>query len=478
MLTVSHISKSFPGVRALEDVSFEVAAGSIHAVMGENGAGKSTLMRIVSGLERADTGEVQCAGRVAMIHQELMPFRELTVAENIFMGREPVRRFGWLDRAAMEREARRLLDQLGLPLPPSLPLRGLSVAQLQTVEIARALACQAELLIMDEPTSAISAPEVEALFRIVRDLARRGVSILYISHRMDEILRLADTVTGLRDGRQIATRPAAGLDEAALIALMVGRELVIPPRVATSPGAVALEVSGLTRHGRFHDVHFAVHQGEILGLAGLMGAGRTEVAHALYGLDPADAGEIRIGGRAVRIRHPGDALAHGVGLVSEDRRAYGLVPTMSVQHNLTLTNLRRPLLDRRAENAVADEQISRFAIKAAGRDQNVLALSGGNQQKVVLAKALLRDPAILILDEPTRGIDIGAKAEMHACIRALAREGRAVLLISSELPELLALSDRLLVMREGALAAELDPRATTEEEVLRHAMPEGAEVNS
>jgi inositol transport system ATP-binding protein len=221
-----------------------------------------------------------------------------------------------------------------------------------------------------------------------------------------------------------------------------------------------------------------VHQGEILGLAGLMGAGRTEVAHALYGLDPADAGELRIGGRAVRIRHPGDALAHGVGLVSEDRRAYGLVPTMSVQHNLTLTNLRRPLLDRRAENAVADEQISRFAIKAAGRDQNVLALSGGNQQKVVLAKALLRDPAILILDEPTRGIDIGAKAEMHACIRALAREGRAVLLISSELPELLALSDRLLVMREGALVAELDPRTTTEEEVLRHAMPEGAEVKS
>lgn len=478
LLQIRQVTKSFPGVRALDGVSFDVAAGSVHALMGENGAGKSTLMRIVSGLERADTGEVRCMGRVAMIHQELMPFRELSVAENIFMGREPVRGPGWIDRAAMAREATRLLDQLGLPLSPWQPLRGLTVAQLQTVEIAKALACQAELLIMDEPTSAISEAEVEALFRIVRELVRRGVAVLYISHRMDEIFRIADTVTVLRDGRHIATRPAAGLDEAALIALMVGRELEPPPAAAANRGEALLEVSGLTRHGRFRDVALTVHAGEIVGLAGLMGAGRTDVAHALYGLAPADAGEIRIRGRPVRISHPRDALAHGLALASEDRREYGLVPTMSVQHNLTLASLRRRVLDLRGEVAVADEQIARFGIKVSGRDQSVRTLSGGNQQKVVLAKMLLAGPSILVLDEPTRGIDIGAKAEFHARIRALAREGRAILLISSELPELLALSDRLLVMREGVLTAELDPRAVTQEEILRHAMPEGAEVHT
>jgi len=490
VLQIRNVSKSFSGVRALDHVTFEVAAGSVHALMGENGAGKSTLMRIVSGLETADSGEVRCAGRVAMIHQELMPFRDLTVAENIFMGQEPTRRWGWLDQPAMRREAQRLLEQLGMKLSPSRRMRELTVAQMQTVEIARALARRAELLIMDEPTSAISEHEVEALFGIIRDLKARGVTVIYISHKIDEIFRIADTVTVLRDGRHVTTRPIGELDEAKLIALMVGREFsraagtaaarsgvtaAIPLGVAApvpDGREVALEVRDLTKRSKFRNVSFQLRCGEIVGLAGLMGAGRTDLANALFGLAPADTGEIRVGGKSVRIRRPRDAMALGIGLVTEDRLQFGLVPTMSVKHNLTLSNLHDLLIDHRTEDAVADEQIRAFSIKTRDRNQSVSTLSGGNQQKVVLAKTLLCQPTILILDEPTRGIDIGAKTEMHAFIRTLARNGKAVLLISSELPELLALSDRLLVMREGVLRAELDPSRATQEEILRHAMPD------
>lgn len=475
MLQVRNLSKSFPGVQALDNVSLDVTAGSVHALMGENGAGKSTLMRIVSGLDTADSGEVQFSGRagIAMIHQELMPFRDLSVAENIFMGQEPTRRFGWLDKPAMRREAARLLERLGVALAPTRPMKLLSIAEMQTVEIAKALAQQAELIIMDEPTSAISEREVEALFAIIRGLKQNGVTIIYISHKMDEIFRIADTVTVLRDGRHVATHPVGELDENKLIALMVGRELnAAPPPLPATKGSVALEISGLTKRGKFHDVHFTLHGGEIIGLAGLMGAGRTDVANAIFGMTPADAGQIRVRGELARIASPRDAIARGIGMVSEDRREFGLVPTMSVKHNLTLASLRGWFIDHRAENAMADEQIRAFSIKARDRNQPVSNLSGGNQQKVVLAKTLLTEPSILLLDEPTRGIDVGAKAEMHAFIRQLARDGKAVLLISSELPELLALSDRLLVMREGVVTAELDPRRATQEEVLQHAMPE------
>jgi len=482
VLQVRNLSKSFPGVRALDNVSLDVAAGSVHALMGENGAGKSTLMRIVSGLDTADTGEVRCSGRIAMIHQELMPFRDLTVAENIFMGQEPTRRFGWLDKPAMHREAQRLLEHLGMTLSPARPMRELSVAQMQTVEIAKALARRAELLIMDEPTSAISEHEVEALFKIIRDLKQCGVAIIYISHKMDEIFRTADTVTVLRDGRHVATQPAAELDEAKLIALMVGRELSHAAGTAATTMVVAasvpdavLEVRALTKPGKFHNINFALRRGEILGVAGLMGAGRTDLAHAIFGLAPAASGEILINGQPVRIRRPADALARGIALVSEDRKEFGLVPMMSLKHNITLASLRGWLIDHRAENRVADEQIRALSIKSHDRNQSVNTLSGGNQQKVVIAKSLLTAPAILILDEPTRGIDIGAKAEIHAIIGRLARDGKAVLLISSELPELLALSDRLLVMREGILTAELDPRRATQEEILQHAMPVSGE---
>lgn len=486
ILQVRNLCKSFPGVRALTDVSMAVQAGTVHAVMGENGAGKSTLMKVLIGLQAADGGEILFKGQpiriksphealsrgIAMIHQELLPFRNLSVAENIGMGREPTRWLpGWIDRPALAANATRVLGRLGCALDPNRMMDGLSVAEMQTVEIAKALAYAAELIIMDEPTSAISEREVEALFAVIGDLRQRGVTVIYISHKMDEIFRIADAVTVLRDGRHIASRPCCELDAQKLISLMVGRDLAPPPAARGGRGEPALEVRGLTQPGRFHDVSFTLHRGEILGLAGLMGAGRTDLVSAIYGLAPATSGEVRIHGQSVRISGPAAAIAAGIALVSEDRKEFGLVLPMSVQHNLTLASLRNRWIDRRQENALAEAQIRAFGIKVAGRHQAVMHLSGGNQQKVVLAKALLTEPDILILDEPTRGIDIGAKTEIYALIKQLARAGKAVLLVSSELPELLLLSDRLLVMREGALSAEFDTRQTTPEEVLKFAMP-------
>jgi ABC-type sugar transport system ATPase subunit len=490
-LQVRHLSKSFPGVQALADVGLDVAAGEVHALLGENGAGKSTLMKILAGLLQPEAGEIRFQGRavrlpaphharrlgIAMIHQELLPFPHLSVAENIFMGQQPASRFlGWIDRSRLQAEARRLLDRLGAPLSPARRMGELSVAEMQTVEIAKAMAHRAELLIMDEPTSALSAHETERLFEIIRGLRQRGASVIYISHKLDEVFRLADTVTVLRDGRHIATVPIRGLTPDQLVAWMVGREL--PAGRANSgapPGEVALAVRGLSKAGRFRDVSFQVRRGEVLGFAGLMGAGRTDVVNALYGLAPADTGEILVHGRPARIRSPRQAIRLGLGLVTEDRKEFGLVLPMSVKHNLTLTDLRRccraGVIRHATENRLADERLSAFAIRAAHRNQAVGLLSGGNQQKVVMAKTLLAEPQILLLVEPTRGIDIGAKAEVHALIAGLARAGKAVVLVSSELPELLALSDRLVVLREGVVTAELDARQAAPEQVLRLAMP-------
>jgi inositol transport system ATP-binding protein len=464
----------------------DVAAGSVHAVMGENGAGKSTLMKVLAGLQQPDSGEILFHNRplrlrsphdalrigIAMIHQELMPFRNLSVAENIAIGREPCRRFpGWIDRAAMHKEAATLLARLGATIDPARRMGDLGVAEMQTVEIVKALAHQASLIIMDEPTTALSTREANALFRVMEDLKNTGVAIIYISHKMDEIFRIADTITVVRDGRHIATQPATELDEAQLIRLMVGRDPVARDSVPASFGGPALEVRNLDSPGKFRDISFRLRRGEILGLAGLMGAGRSEIAHAIYGLDPAAAGEIHVDGTPRRIASPADALAAGIALVSEDRKRHGFVPRMSVRENLTLSSMTQWRIRHRAEEILVDEQIRTFSIKVSSRNQSVEKLSGGNQQKVVIAKALLNRPKVLILDEPTRGIDIGAKAEIHSIITRLARSGMAVLLISSELPELLALSDRLLVMCDGKLTAELDPLHTTEEEILSHAMP-------
>ena len=491
VLQVRNLSKSFPGVRALDDVSLDIEAGKVHAVTGENGAGKSTLMRILAGLQTPDSGEILFQGHpirirnphealrmgIAMIHQELLPFRDLTVAENIWMGREPTRRLpGWLDRSAMHREARLLLDRLGVRLSPGTRMRELGVAETQTVEIAKALACRASVIIMDEPSSALSEREVGALFEVIGDLKRRGVAVIYISHKMDEIFRVSDVVTVLRDGRHVATAQTAEVDQNRLIALMVGRPLdAAPPPRRLDRSDIVLEVRDLTNPGRFRQVSFAVRRGEILGIAGLMGAGRTSLVSAIAGLTPAAAGDIRVGGRIARIRTPRDAIANGIAFVSEDRKEYGLVPTMSVKHNITLAGLSRCcrgwFLDKRAETRIAGNQMCAFSIRASSQNRNVPFLSGGNQQKVVIAKALLTEPSILILDEPTRGIDIGAKTEIYAMITRLAGEGRAILMVSSEMVEILSLSDRILVMREGAITAELSRAQATQEGIMKWAVP-------
>ncbi len=540
-LEAHNISKAFDGVRALEEVSLELRAGEVHALMGENGAGKSTLMHVVAGLHAPDAGEIRLHGRrvivrspheamrlgITMIHQELMPIPDLTVAENVLLGHEPASRvIGWIDRRAQREEARRLLDLLGADVPVRRRMRDLSVAQMQTVEIAKALGCNARIVIMDEPTAAISGHEVEALFRVIDALTRQGVAIAYITHRMDEVFRIAQTVTVLRDGRHVETRPARELDEQRLIGLMVGRELKPifaaaterrketvpspgssgvdgktaghvgepgcfdsrnhPPdhsvKIATDSGShgkgtapCALTVRGLGRAGAFEDVSFDVRRGEVLGLAGLMGAGRTEVVSALFGLVPADRGSILVDGAPVRIRCPADAMRCGIGMVTEDRKGDGLVPTMSVRQNITLASLPAccsgPLVRHGREAGVAAAGIRRFGIRTASDRQAVGRLSGGNQQKVVIARALLTQPSIVILDEPTRGIDVGAKVEVYGIIARLAREGKAVILVSSDLPEVLSLSDRLLVMRQGRVAAELVPARSSQEEVLKHAMP-------
>jgi inositol transport system ATP-binding protein len=491
VLEARNITKSFAGIQALVDVSLSLRSGAVHALMGENGAGKSTLMKVLAGLLQPDSGEVLLNGRhvalrspreairhgITMIHQELTPIPELTVAENIMLGREPASRLlGWIDRRATQREARRLLDLLGVDLPVNRTMRQLSVAQVQTVEIAKALGQDAGVLIMDEPTAAISEREVEALFLVIAMLKRQGAAIVYITHKMDEVFRIADTITVLRDGHRVGTCPAREIDRQALIALMVGRTLgAAVARPAVSKGETALSVRGLSRSGAFQNVSFEVRQGEVLGITGLMGAGRTELLSALFGLAPADSGEILVDGRRVGIRRPADAIRCGIGMVTEDRKSYGLVFTMSVKHNMTLASLgeycRGPLIRHGKEAAAAAAGIRTFAIKTAGGGQAISQLSGGNQQKVVIARSLLAGPSIVLLDEPTRGIDVGAKAEVYALVAQLARQGKAVVLVSSELPEVLALSDRLLVMRQGSIAAELDPSRTSQEEILRYAMP-------
>jgi ABC-type sugar transport system ATPase subunit len=481
------VTKRFPGVAALSDVSFAVRPGTCHAVCGENGAGKSTLGRVLAGLLAPDAGTVLLDDRavrfagpgdaraagVAMVHQELAACENLTVAENLGLGRLP-HRWGLVDRGALRRQAVARLEAVGATLDPDRRMAGLGVAEQQLVQIAAAVGGGARVIVFDEPTSSLGDAEAERLFGLIDALKARGVTMLYVSHRMGEIRRCCEDVTVLRDGRHVATRPAASLDDAALVRLMIGRPTApyFPAHAEAPPGEERLRVEGLTSPGRFADVSFAVRAGEVLGLAGLVGAGRSEVARAIFGLDPRASGEVWVRGRRAVIRGPADAVALGIGLVPEDRKRQGLVLSMRARENATLPTLGRLArlgwVDRGAERAVVAELIDRLRVRA-GPESPTWTLSGGTQQKIALAKWLAAECDVLLLDEPTRGVDVGAKAELHGWIERLAAGGAAVVLISSELPELLALSSRVLVLREGRVAGEL-PRADAGAEAVARLM--------
>ncbi len=489
LLRAEGISKAFPGVQALDRVTLEVFPGEIHGLVGENGAGKSTLIRILAGAIPRDAGRIFWQGQpveiadprharrlgIAVIHQELSLLPNLTVAQNLLLGREPRTRWGGLDRRAMEQQARRILEGLGLDLDPQASTGSLPFAQRQMLEIARALSENARLLIMDEPTSALSDREIHRLFELLRGLKARGVAVLFISHRLEEVFQIADRITILRDGRHIGTFSIAEVTPSAVVRMMVGREMGEMFVKTATPGIEPiLEVRGLTREGVFCDVSFEIRRGEIVGLAGLVGAGRTEVARALFGLDPVDHGEIRIGGEAVRIRSPIEAIRLGMAFIPEDRKAQALFLAMALRSNITISALPRiaplGLLSRRRLDAASLSYIRHLDIRPPRPGVPVRYLSGGNQQKAVIARWLLLEPRILIMDEPTRGIDVGAKAEIHALMDRLAREGKAILMISSELPEILGISDRILVMREGRIVGELKREEATADRVLALAM--------
>jgi len=485
ILALAGVSKAFGAVRALRDVSIELYGGAVHALAGENGAGKSTLVKILAGVHRPDAGAVLLDGEpvdfhgpgdaqdagLAVIYQEPTLFPDLSVAENIFMGRQPRARLGRIDRRAARTRAGELFARLGVELDPDRPARGLSIADQQIVEIAKALSRDARVLVMDEPTAALTGAEVERLFGVARALRGQGKALLFVSHRLEEIFALCQSVTTLRDGALIATEEVAGLTPDDLVRRMVGRELgALFPKQPTTPGDEVLSVARLTREGVFTDVSFGVRSGEIVALAGLVGAGRSEVARAVFGVDRYDAGRVEVAGTRLPVASPTAAMAAGLALVPEDRRQQGLVMDESIARNVALTQLRSlrrgPLISRRLERDRAADWAIRLRLKYTRLSDAVGVLSGGNQQKVVLAKWLATRPSVLIVDEPTRGIDVGTKAEVHRLLSELAAEGLAVLMISSDLPEVLGMADRVLVMHEGRLVAEIPRAEATEESVM------------
>jgi len=488
LLRMEGISKSFPGVQALSDVHLNVQAGTVHALMGENGAGKSTLMKILIGIYQPDEGTIALGGEhvqiadtatalrlgISMIHQELSPVPEMTVAENIYLGREPVNRVRLIDKRRMTTDTTALLGELDLHINPRWPMKRLSVAQTQMVEIAKAISYDSRLIIMDEPTSAIPEREVDHLHRMIRSLRESGVAIIYITHKLDEVFEIADHVTVFRDGKHVTTVPAAELDRQRLVTLMVGRELThMFPKEDVPVGDVALSVRGLTRHGVIEDITFELRRGEILGLAGLMGAGRTEVLEAIFGITPVDGGTIEIDGKSRHIRSPADAIHLGLALLTEDRKRTGIMGVLSVRDNMAIASLPRfspgGLLRMRRIDKACQDQRQALAIKTPSLHQLIKMLSGGNQQKVLVSRWLLTTPEILMIDEPTRGIDVGAKAEIHRLISQLAGQGKAILMVSSEMPEILGMSDRVLVMCEGRLTGEFSRAEATQERIMHAA---------
>lgn len=488
VLTLRGALKTFGPVVALADGTIDLAPGEIHALVGENGAGKSTLVKILAGVHQPDAGEFTVAGQgvsfrtvadskaagISVIYQEPTLFPDLTVAENIFIGRQPKGRFGLISRGEMRRQARELFGQLGVPIDPDRVAEGLSIADQQIIEIAKAISLDARILVMDEPTAALSGIEVERLFAVARRLRDAGSGILFISHRFDEVFGLCDRITVMRDGAYIATHETSATTVEAVVREMVGRDIeALFPKTETETGDVVLRVSGLTRPGVFHDIDFEVRAGEIVALSGLVGAGRTEVARAVFGIDRYESGSVEMLGRTLRGKDPRAAIDAGVGFVPEDRRKQGLVMELSVERNAALTlrhSLARfGLISGKAEREASATWAKRLQVKSGSPEHAVSTLSGGNQQKVVLAKWLATDPKLLIIDEPTRGIDVGTKSEVHRLISELAGRGIAILMISSELPEVLGMADRVLVMREGRITGRLDRSEATSETVMHAA---------
>ena len=478
------IVKEFSGVRVLNGVSFRLRRGSVHALMGENGAGKSTLMKILCGMYPATQGEIMIDGKtvkisspidakrlgIAMIHQELSAFHELTVAANMFMNREYKRGF-LLDDKRMNQAAAEILADLNISIDPKLKMNRLSVAEMQLVEIAKAVSTDADIIIMDEPTSALTEAEVANLYKTVRDLRSRGKAIVHISHKIEEIFAIADEITVLRDGDFVAHDTIEAFDHDKLISLMVGRTLNQQfHKTHHSFGDVLLKVEDMSRSGKFSSVSFEVRAGEVLGISGLIGAGRTEVVETVFGLDRADSGDVYIAGEKVNIRSPRDAISHGLALVSEDRKNVGLNLVGSVKENITMANLEKycrfGVIKSREEKKAGDGLMDMLSVKAHSRDTLVSALSGGNQQKVILARWMSTNPKVLILDEPTKGIDVGAKAEIYKLIDEFTAQGGCVIMVSSEMPEILGMSDRIAVMHEGELVAVFDRDEATQEKLL------------
>ncbi|TAJ48253.1 MAG: sugar ABC transporter ATP-binding protein [Herbiconiux sp.] len=488
VLSLLGASKTFGPVVALADGTIQLVPGEIHALVGENGAGKSTLVKILAGVHQPDGGQFRVSGDdvsfrtpadskaagISVIYQEPTLFPDLTVAENIFIGRQPRGRAGLINRGEMRRQARELFARLGVPIDPDRVAEGLSIADQQIIEIAKAISLDAKVLVMDEPTAALSGVEVERLFGVARSLRERGAGILFISHRFEEVFALCDRITVMRDGRYISTHVTADVTVDEIVREMVGRNIdALFPKSEAAIGETVLKVEGLGRAGVFRDIDFEVKAGEIVALSGLVGAGRTEVARAVFGIDRYDQGTVTLDGKALKPHSPQAAIDAGIGFVPEDRRKQGLVMDLSVAKNATLT-LRKSLatfglINGRTERRVAEDWSKRLQVKTGSQDYAVSTLSGGNQQKVVIAKWLATEPRLLIVDEPTRGIDVGTKSEVHRLLSDLAGRGIAILMISSELPEVLGMADRVLVMHEGRITAQIDREAATAERVMHAA---------
>lgn len=492
ILVMKNIHKKFPGVYALKGINLDVKHGEVHALLGENGAGKSTLMKILGGIYTKNEGTICINGKetnidgvhssqrngISIIHQELCLAPNMTVSENIFLGREKLSKFRFIEFNKMKEKAQKILDSLGLKIKADELVGNLSLGEQQMVEIAKALSVDAQLIVMDEPTAAISKQEVEMLFKTIEDLKKKNIAVIYISHRMDELFRITDRITVMRDGEYVGTKETANTTQDELVSMMVGRELKdLYKRSNHKLGETVLEVRNLNTTGVLNNINFTLKKGEILGISGIVGAGRTELARAIFGVDKISSGEIIVDGKQVKISKPIDAMSEGIALVPEDRKKQGLVLNKSVGYNITLPVLGQFIkgisINKNKENEIIDNYIKKLRIKTPSKDQITKNLSGGNQQKIVIAKWLATSPKVLILDEPTRGIDIGAKSEIYAIMSDLAKQGVAIIMISSELPEIVNMSDRVLVMANGAITANLLKKDINQEKIMYHATKTG-----